>query len=529
MCFLAFSQYFASLFTHKTVSSNLPSRLLPLNTHKDEDSDATQDQNTVDNTAESSEEEDEDESFERSFFPEAETQVHSNKQKAKARDKVSKKHKQHRDARRSSSQSHGHSQRGVLSDTAAQNRQNRRVENSENMSGSAGKRQKTSEKQLQAKISQLQEQLAERERNYKLELAQVRKSVPKGKKRKSSLGGYGHQVPVSSELKERVVVVTGTELWRTCKFLANEDQLFEACEFVMANIPETAALVDEENEDKEVNIMAFNENYGETICRTINVKRGDVQSGLKKAYEARVASGRSVPTPKQLAEVIRRQGLEYDPEDPSKNEENREWFLWYWEHLLSKVGGKNSWGHSIRCYGTISKHSLPDDPKKKYITSSDEALVLVLYENCGQRFPYTAECMTKGRKVDQDHPRYQSRWSDARAGQCKWGGWNLDGRKRYKELRGKISKAKRKEHVEAVESRALAELQAKHNIGNRTSAKKKGAKAKDFEGVEDGLASFGKESDDEETEGEEVEEVSSDFEDLEEVYQAPPPKKSRES
>ena len=150
-----------------------------------------------------------------------------------------------------------------------------------------------------------------------------------------------------------------------------------------------------------------------------------------------------------------------------------------------------------------------------------------MYENCGQRFPYTAECAANGETPDPAHPRYQSRWSDSRAGQCKWDGGNLEGRKRYIELRDKISKAKRKDHVAAVEAHILSEIQAKHKIGTKPAARKKGPKPKDFEGKEEGFASFGLESD-EETEGEEEEEASnSDFKELDDEYRAPPPKKSR--
>ena len=496
---------------------------------EEEDSDSTQDLSARQHPEEFSEEDDEEERFVESFFPtsQEETQRHSNKHKEPS-GKRPKKSKHSKESRGSSSQKRHSQQRGVLSDTAAQNRQNRRVENSASMSGSAGKRGKSTEKVLQDEIQKLQAQLEENRRNHEVELAQARNSAPRSKKRKGTSGCFHHQVPVNQELADRVAVVAGTNLWRTCKFLADEKQLMSACEIVMTNIPEVAGLVADDNQDKDDNLEAFFHNYGEIIARTINVKRGDVQSGLKKAYEARAATGASMPDPTQLGDVIRRVGLEFDPEDPSKNAENREWFLWYWEHLLPKVGGKNSWGHSIRCYGTISKHTLPDDPKKKYITSSDEALVLVLYENCGQRFPYSADCQKKGLKVDKSHKKYQSRWTDARAGQCKWGGWNLKGRMRYIELRGKISKAKRKEHVQAVEAHALGEIQAKYNIGTRQPAKKKGAKVKDFEGKEEGFATFGVESSDEETEEGEEEGGSSDFEELGDNYQSPP-KKAREA
>ena len=498
-------------FTHKSVSSNIDNPAITFCFRHKDGSDSPSS--------------DEDDSFERSFLPtsQEETQVHSNKNtKRHSSGKPHKRHKHH-------SKNHSHSHRRVLSDVAAQNRHNRRLENSANMSESAGKRGKDKDlkKQLEAEIEKLQAQIQENQQLHEQELAEARTAALKGKKRKSRAHGYGVQVPISTELEDRVIEVAGTELWRTCKFLADESQLLEACEFIMQCLPETQPLVDEKNTDKEMNIEAFSAHYGDKVCKAINTKRSDVQSGLKKAHQIRVSSGLSIPDPRQLGQVIRRVGLEFDPEDPQKNAENREWFLWHWEHLLSKVGGKNVWGHTIRCYGTISQHAPPDDLNRKCITSSDEALVLVLYENCGQRFPYTAECIAKGAKPDMNHKRYQSRWSDSRAGQCKWGGWNLNGRKRYIELRSKISKAKRKDHVAAVEAHCLSELQAKHNIGTSRSSRKKGSKAKDFEGKEEGFASFGVESD-EETEGEE-EEVPSDFEELEDNYRAPPPKAARRS
>ena len=476
--------------------------------------------------------EDDDASFEGSFLPpsQEETQVQSNRHKAKSSGTSAKQSKQRSKDAHNSFQHHRHSQRGVLSDIAAHNRHNRRVENSANMAGSAGRRGKSLEKQLEDQIQCLKAQMEENERKHQLALAQAKISAPKSKSRRGKKNGFGTNIPISTELQDRIRKVAGHDLWRTCKFLASEEQLDEACEIVMGFIPELADLVSDENPDKEQNVLGFSDNYGETICKVINTKRGEVQSGLKKAYEIRVAAGLSVPTPKELAQVIRRKGLEFDPEDPNKNAKNRDWFMWYWEHLLSKVGGKNKWGHTIRCYGTISKHAPPDDPKRKYITSSDEALVLVLYENCGQRFPYTAECAAKNQTADKSHPRYQSKWSDSRAGQCKWGGWNLEGRKRYIELRDKISKAKRKEHVAAVEAHVLSEIQAKYKIGTKPAARKKGPNPKDFEGKEEGYAPFGVESDEEtegEVEGQEEEEVNSDFEELDEEYQAPPPKRRR--
>jgi hypothetical protein len=70
--------------------------------------------------------------------------------------------------------------------------------------------------------------------------------------------------------------------------------------------------------------------------------------------------------------------------------QNQDWFKWYWLALLPKVCGNKHWGATIRQYGLISEHAPIENPKQKYVTSSDKALVMLLMENCGQRFPYLA-------------------------------------------------------------------------------------------------------------------------------------------
>ena len=290
------------------------------------------------------------------------------------------------------------------------------------MAGTCASKQQNSEllKELQALKEKLQAKEAE---NQNL-TEQVCCKSSGGKCKK---GRYvAHEVPVNEELCGTVVGHAKTTLWRTCKFLADETQLDEACEQIMAVIPEIAHLLEDE-EMKEVNIQGFKDNYGENICTTINGKRTEVQSGLRKAYLARAATGAKMPTPKELGQVIRRVGLEFDPEKPEENALAREFFEWYWEHLLPKCVGSQNWGQSIRLYGTISQHFPPDDPKRKYITSSDEALVLLLYENCGQRFPYHAKCKAKGETPDAEHANNQSKWSNNQSGQVKWGGWPLAG------------------------------------------------------------------------------------------------------
>ena len=99
------------------------------------------------------------------------------------------------------------------------------------------------------------------------------------------------------------------------------------------------------------------------------------------------------------------------------------------------------------------------------------------------------------------------------------GGWNLEGRKRFQTFHDKLSKAKRKPNVKAVEEFILDQIQTDYKIGSKVVAKKTGRKRKDFEGKEDELLCFL--DSDEETAGKEGEESDSDLEDARDTYQEP--------
>ena len=101
----------------------------------------------------------------------------------------------------------------------------------------------------------------------------------------------------------------------------------------------------------------------------------------------------------------------------------------------------------MRFFGTITDHAPLDNPDDKYITNSDETLIVLMWENCSKHFPYVAKCKRDGVDSDPTNPNYQTHWSNSLAGQNKFGGWNDDGRARFVELRRVIGAAKQKEYV----------------------------------------------------------------------------------
>ena len=260
--------------------------------------------------------------------------------------------------------------------------------------------------------------------DLKQQLAESANTAPKSKSKPRKLL-VGAQIPNSADLEQAVKDCVANKIWCETKFLANDDELFQVCQLIMEKMPEFSALLETEDEDEKVqNIKNFRKCYGKAICKRLNQKRTDTTSAMKKAYERRYLDGKQMPTPSELATVIQRKNLQilaYDkdyqptPEEQeeldAKNEQillNQEYFDWYWESLLPCVAGKFKWGHTIRCYTTITSGKSPEN-QEKYITSSDEAFVLIVYENCGQRFPYTAKCKKRNRDANKSHPKYQVR------------------------------------------------------------------------------------------------------------------------
>ena len=278
-------------------------------------------------------------------------------------------------------------------------------------------------------------------------------------------------------LKKHIKEIVKSHIWRTRKFVNNQDQVEDICGELLEISDQLKPLL-EDRKNRKAYVKSLAQNYGRVICSTINETRTNIQSALQKAYIKRYCSGEFMPTYKELRSVVLRRDLdyidterkegetdkEYDEklEQAKKNERNREIFIWYWLELLPAGSTKGKWTRKNRFFGTITDHAPLDNPDDKYITTSDETLIVLMFENCSKRYPYVAECKSKNVVPDKSHADYQARWSVSAAGQNKFGGWEEEGRARFVEMRRKIGAAKQKEHNQDLESAILKEIQEKH-------------------------------------------------------------------
>ena len=304
---------------------------------------------------------------------------------------------------------------------------------------------------------------------------------------------------IPTQYEDEVKKYVTEETSRKTNFITSDEDHHTICQSIMAGMPEFQGLISENKTQTNANVTAFLGVYGKVVTKTINNNRTNAQGLLRKSYIKRYLAGKYMPSTNELLKCAQRDPelllnkvpklLKY-PDEADCDEETwarekakidaenkeiqtqidqikaanveidrmQEIFQWYWTDLLPDVVGKRNWGHNIRRYVTITKGTFPDKPDKKYITDEDEALLMVLWKNCDNRFEYAAKCKKNNQEEDKDHDDYQSRWSDARGGARDYGGFHVNGLECYKELFKTIALKKQKKHVEELENQILARI-----------------------------------------------------------------------
>ena len=169
-------------------------------------------------------------------------------------------------------------------------------------------------------------------------------------------------VPVT-DTKDQVERITKTVIWRKCKFLGMKEELMAACYEIMREIPQFCSKIgDALLTDPKVQAQAigFMDAYGETVTKTINSCRTNVQNSMRTSFLLRESTGAYMPTCQELLRAIHRQGMG-DEDSQEDKEKCRDIFIWFWDDLLPKVCGKTRWGRSIRHFATISEAHQPSD------------------------------------------------------------------------------------------------------------------------------------------------------------------------
>ncbi len=238
----------------------------------------------------------------------------------------------------------------------------------------------TEKKEKDDKILELQQKLA---------LAQERVKRSESKGSRGSRGRKGKSV--SSAVDNLVYDIAKTDLFKQVKFINNEDELEYATRIVM-NIIEPAeheGLSGEKLATAQAKWITANcESVRKAVNEWRNYVQGELQKYVKEALQDEdPAAFDSIPTAEEMFQLIMRNGL-------GKKDKNRDYYQWkfdtIWDELMSKVAGHSNWSQGKRHHGLMSFHK-PSNAKPEdtpYVSSSDEAFLILLWENYYDRWVY---------------------------------------------------------------------------------------------------------------------------------------------
>jgi hypothetical protein len=237
-------------------------------------------------------------------------------------------------------------------------------------------------------------------------------------------------------------------IFHNVKFLNCKDDLYSATEMVHDALQVAEKTLDQRD--------SWVETYAPIVKKGINSARNYVTSELKKLAFALMDKKEALPPHALLLACAARNisGI------------NEAKFKWYWQKVIGKVVSSKEWGPSVCYYTTIMGAKSPTNPKKPLITVSDEAMIVLVWENNFQKWQeqwaFEQDVKNKGKK----QPNLPGKFTQSDKGQCEWGGWSEAGLQAFNNYK-KTIRAYRKDHKDEIlelEQRILAELRVENGI-----------------------------------------------------------------
>ena len=277
--------------------------------------------------------------------------------------------------------------------------------------------------------------------------------------------------PVIEEIKK----VVNTDLWRHCKFIQSEKQKVSVTKWILGKLG-LAVTMDKDHQRnwihtyKDVPNSALN---GRCSYAQSEMKK-KVFEWIKKQKEKNVPIDDRLPLPETILKCALR---------TVESDEEKAVFAWYWDDLLASVVGIQDWGPNIRHYTTITEAKVPHtDPyskasshPEKLITKSQEAFVVVCYENCYAKWREMHRYLEAhpGSKLTEDpeykNGKYDGRYTDSRSGQKTFSGWKQEGLDQFNLIQAQILESRTKDEagraaILQLEKDCLASLRQKRGL-----------------------------------------------------------------
>ena len=158
-----------------------------------------------------------------------------------------------------------------------------------------------------------------------------------------------------------------------------------------------------------------------------------------------------------------------------KNQKYRDRFDCWVNVWIPKVAGKKRWSEIIRCHNRISdyREDTNNEEADLVIPPADEAIIVLMLENCATKWPYTWKCLAKEAEPNKEAKEMETLYSCKASGHSNWGGWNEASRLRFGKLRSMIAKGRAAKTTKKAEEQCRLRLFDKHGMEERMGKRKK--------------------------------------------------------
>ena len=257
-----------------------------------------------------------------------------------------------------------------------------------------------------------------------------------------------------SEQLDKAVDISKNHLWRTRKFISCDEEEMAAADFVRVHMKFQGKATMEQK-------LSWIETYKRPIKKAFFARRNYVTSELKKLVSKHfLDKGLPMPT---LAQILACATRTIDVKVP----EQMDMFMFYWETILPKMVGSKSWDRAQKYYTTITKAKVDDDSPsdgKGIITSTSEAMVVLIWENNAVRWPALHAWSAREENRKKTQPAMNGVYTFTDGGQNEWGGWKDKGLEAFNTYTGQVKLARKSTYSTQLERMTLKRLRIRAGI-----------------------------------------------------------------
>ena len=243
-------------------------------------------------------------------------------------------------------------------------------------------------------------------------------------------------------------------------------------------------LKDLEEEKLDYMMSQYTTVYGKYVSKQINGKRNSLQQAIKEVYKKMRKEGHKFSAAQFLNSAQRfniclcSENGKAQAKNKKVNKENKKYRDRFdvWVDCIMPVVATKDWKVETRCMTTmgVALDGSTDGPPP--VSVSDEAIALLIVENCEVKWNYQVRRELAGKKQDEDKMKRMVLYTTSSGGSCIFGAWSREGRLRFKELRAKIKKGRASPEGAAGERQCKRRLFKKHGMQKKLDGRKKKGK-----------------------------------------------------